>query len=132
MTYGVIASVLINRGTPPLLAGTIVGLAAWLLVDEGLSLPTFRQYPPESHIRGLVGHTTYGLTAGALLSLTSRRRTAHRQVPGWLRSWAHEAGPRTPQAGTSTDDVAVVPRFLLDSDAGDDVVGCGEPVGEGF
>lgn len=72
MTYGVIASVLINRGTPPLLAGTIVGLAAWLLVDEGLSLPTFRQYPPESHIRGLVGHTTYGLTAGALLSLTSR------------------------------------------------------------
>jgi hypothetical protein len=71
-TYGVIATVLINRGTPPLLAGTTVGLAAWLLVDEGLSLPTFGQYMRESHARGLVGHSTWGLTAGALLSLTSR------------------------------------------------------------
>lgn len=70
--YGVIASVLINRGVPPTLAGPTVGLAAWLVVDEGLSLPTFTQYMRESHIRGLIGHSTWGLTAGALLSLTSR------------------------------------------------------------
>jgi hypothetical protein len=71
-TYGVIASVLINRGMTPALAGPTVGLAAWLVVDEGLSLPTFTQYMPESHIRGLIGHSTWGFTAAALLSLTSR------------------------------------------------------------
>ena len=46
--------------------------AAWLIVDEGLSLPTVAQYKPESHIRGLIGHSTWGLAAGTLLSLTSR------------------------------------------------------------
>jgi hypothetical protein len=30
------------------------------------------QYMPESHIRGLIGHSTWGFTAAALLSLTSR------------------------------------------------------------
>jgi hypothetical protein len=72
VTYGVIASVLVNRGMAPVLAGGTVGLAAWVVVDEGLSLPTFSQYKPESHIRGLIGHSTWGLTAGLLLSLTSR------------------------------------------------------------
>jgi hypothetical protein len=70
-TYGTIASVLVNRGMPPILAGGAVGLAAWLIVDEGLSLPTIAQYMPESHIRGLIGHSTWGLAAGTLLSLTS-------------------------------------------------------------
>jgi hypothetical protein len=71
-TYGVIASVLVNRGMTPVLAGGTVGLAAWVIVDEGLALPTFTRYKPESHVRGLIGHSTWGLTAGLLLTLTSR------------------------------------------------------------
>lgn len=61
----------VGRDQPPEQAGQ-VGLNAWAVVDEGLSLPTFTQYKPESHIRGLIGHSTWGITAGLLLSLTSR------------------------------------------------------------
>lgn len=68
-TYGVIAAALVRRGTPALVAGPLVGASAWLVVDEGMSLPTFRQYLPESHVRGVIGHGTWGLAAGALLTL---------------------------------------------------------------
>lgn len=71
--YGVIAALLVRRGVSPLLAGPSVGAAAWLVVDEGLSLPTFRRYLPESHVRGIVGHGTWGVTAGLLLGLTAGR-----------------------------------------------------------
>ena len=73
-TYGVLAALLVRREVPPLLAGPAVGTAAWLVVDEGLSLPTLRRYLPESHVRGMVGHGTWGVTAGLLLALTSGRR----------------------------------------------------------
>jgi len=49
-----------------------VGAAAWALVDEATALPTFTDYPVESHLRGVVGHGTFGLVAGALLSLVER------------------------------------------------------------
>lgn len=74
VTYGVIASALVSRGWAPMLAGSTVGLTAWVVVDEGLSLPTFSQYKPESHMRGLIGHSTWGITAGLLLSLTHSDR----------------------------------------------------------
>ena len=68
-TYGVLAAALVRRGSPALVAGPLVGAAAWLLVDEGTSLPTARQYLPESHVRGVIGHATWGVTAGLLLAL---------------------------------------------------------------
>jgi hypothetical protein len=73
-TYGVIAALLVRRGVPPLVAGPVVGGAAWVVIDEGLSLPTFRRYLPASHARGVVGHGTWGATAGLLLAVTAGRR----------------------------------------------------------
>ena len=70
--YGVIADALVRRGTSPMRAGLTVGTVAWLIVDEGTALPTFSSYPVESHLRGVVGHGTYGLAAGVLLSLVHR------------------------------------------------------------
>ena len=72
MLYGIGAAALVRRGTAPMKAGLVVGAAAWALIDEGTALPTFTDYPVESHLRGVVGHGTFGLVAGALLSLVER------------------------------------------------------------
>ena len=72
MSYGMAASLLVGRGVRPLWAGLVMGLAAFALVDEGTSISTFSDYPMESHMRGVVGHSTYGLAAGLLLSLVER------------------------------------------------------------
>ena len=70
--YGVAAAALVRRGARPMKAGLLVGAAAWLIVDEGTALPTFTDYPVESHLRGVVGHGTFGLAAGLLLTLLDR------------------------------------------------------------
>jgi hypothetical protein len=72
MLYGIGAAALVRRGTAPMKAGLVAGAAAWALIDEGTALPTFTDYPVESHMRGVVGHGTFGLVAGALLSLVER------------------------------------------------------------
>jgi len=72
MSYGMAASLLVGRGVRLLWAGLVMGLAAFALVDEGTSISTFSDYPMESHMRGVVGHSTYGLAAGLLLSLVER------------------------------------------------------------
>ena len=69
VTYGVIASTLTGRGMRPLAAGLTVGAGAFLVVDEGTSLPLLTAYPWVSHARGVVGHATLGLVIGVLLSL---------------------------------------------------------------
>jgi hypothetical protein len=71
--YGVLAAVLVRRGWSPWAAGPAVGLGAFLVVDEGTSLPQLTDYPPVSHLRGVVGHATWGLAAGALLAALGRR-----------------------------------------------------------
>jgi hypothetical protein len=71
--YGIAAHALARRGVRPLAAGLAVGGAAWVIVDEGTALPTFTSYPVESHMRGVVGHGAFGLSAGILLSLIHRR-----------------------------------------------------------
>jgi hypothetical protein len=71
-TYGVIAAALVRRGMAPMVAAPLVGAAAWVIVDEGMALPTFRRYLKESHYRGIIGHGTWGLTAGVLLTLATR------------------------------------------------------------
>ena len=73
VTYGIVANSLARRGRRPLFAGLAVGSAAWMVVDEGTALPTFTSYPVASHVRGVVGHGTFGLAAGALLSLIHPR-----------------------------------------------------------
>jgi hypothetical protein len=72
VTYGIVANSLARRGRRPLFAGLAVGSAAWMVVDEGTALPTFTSYPVASHMRGVVGHGTYGAVAGLLLSLIHR------------------------------------------------------------
>ena len=72
MLYGIGAAALVRRGKAPMKTGMAVGAAAWALVDEATALPTFTDYPVESHLRGVVGHGTFGLVAGALLSLVER------------------------------------------------------------
>ena len=49
-----------------------VGAGAFLVVDEGTSLPQLTDYPLVSHLRGVLGHATYGLAAGAALRLVRR------------------------------------------------------------
>jgi hypothetical protein len=72
MSYGMAASALVRRGVSPWLAGPAVATAGFLLVDEGTAISLFTAYPVESHLRGVVGHAAFGLTAGTLLALVER------------------------------------------------------------
>ena len=76
--YGVVAASMTRRGVPPLTAGLASGMGGFLLVDElanGLFFtPPPQAYPVESHLRGLVGHLTFGATTGALLAVARRLR----------------------------------------------------------
>jgi hypothetical protein len=72
--YGVAAAALVQRGVRPMLAGPAVGAAAFLLVDEGTSLPLLTSYPAVSHARGVIGHATVGTVIGLLLALTEEDR----------------------------------------------------------
>jgi hypothetical protein len=76
--YGVAAATLTRRGTPPLAAGVGAGVGGFLLFDELANslffTPPPQAYPPESHLRGVVGHLTFGVVTGALLALARRLR----------------------------------------------------------
>ena len=69
MSYGAIAAALVRRGMRPLKAGLVVGAAAFVLVDEGTAITQVTDFPPESHLRGIIGHATFGVAAGLLLAL---------------------------------------------------------------
>ena len=74
--YGVVAAALTRRGVPPVAAGLASGTAGFLLVDELANslffTPPPQAYPVESHLRGVVGHLTFGATTGVLLALARR------------------------------------------------------------
>ena len=76
--YGVVAAALTRRGVSPMAAGVASGMGGFLLVDElanGLFFtPPPQAYPVESHLRGVVGHLTLGVTMGALLTVARRLR----------------------------------------------------------
>src|SRR5512132_2339388 len=76
--YGVVAAALAGNGVPPVTAGLASGAAGFLLVDELANslffTPPPQAYPVESHLRGLVGHLTFGAATGVLLALTRRLR----------------------------------------------------------
>jgi hypothetical protein len=74
LSGGPIAGLLAARGMNPVRAGILTGLGMWLLVDEGANAimgftPPAPAYPPETHLRGLVGHLAYGGVLGTLLGL---------------------------------------------------------------
>ena len=58
----------------PALIGGLMGVSAWLLLDElltptlGLSAPN-SAYPAAAHVRGVVAHTVLGLTLAAATEL---------------------------------------------------------------
>jgi hypothetical protein len=76
--YGVGAASLIRVGVPPLAAGITTGVAGLLLIDELANslffTPPPQAYPVESHLRGLVGHLSFGATLGILLAVARRLR----------------------------------------------------------
>jgi hypothetical protein len=76
--YGVAAAALTRAGVPPIKAGLVSGLAGFLLVDELANslffTPPPQAYPVESHLRGVVGHLTFGATCGVILAVASRLR----------------------------------------------------------
>jgi hypothetical protein len=76
--YGVVAASMTRRGVSPVAAGLASGAGGFLLVDElanGLFFtPPPQAYPVESHLRGAVGHLTFGATLGVLLAVARRLR----------------------------------------------------------
>jgi hypothetical protein len=76
--YGVVAAALTCGGAPPVQAGLATGVAGFLLVDELANslffTPPPQAYPVESHLRGVVGHLTFGAVTGVLLALARRLR----------------------------------------------------------
>jgi hypothetical protein len=76
--YGVVGAALVRRGVAPLSAGLASGVGGFLIVDELANslffTPPPQAYPAESHLRGLVGHLTFGAVTGALLTVARRLR----------------------------------------------------------
>jgi hypothetical protein len=76
--YGVVAASMTGRGVNPVAAGLASGAGAFVLVDELANslffTPPPQAYPVESHLRGVVGHLTLGVTTGALLTAARRLR----------------------------------------------------------
>jgi hypothetical protein len=76
--YGVVAASMTRRGTNPVAAGLASGAGGFLLVDELANslffTPPPQAYPAESHLRGVVGHLTFGATLGVLLAVAKRLR----------------------------------------------------------
>jgi hypothetical protein len=76
--YGVVAASMARRGVNPVAAGLASGAGGFLLVDELANslffTPPPQAYPVESHLRGIVGHLTFGATLGVLLAVARRLR----------------------------------------------------------
>lgn len=70
--YGMGGATLVRRGMSPWVAGPMVAVAAWVVIDEGTAIAQFFDYPTEAHIRGVIGHSTLGITLAMLLWATSR------------------------------------------------------------
>jgi hypothetical protein len=74
--YGVIAAAMARRGVAPVTAGVASGVGGFLVVDELANslffTPPPQAYPVESHLRGVVGHLTFGAVTGLLLAVARR------------------------------------------------------------
>ena len=76
VAYGMTAAALARAGKGPVKAGIATGVAAFVLVDEGVVSTLFTPppwaYPVESHLRGAIGHLAYGVAAGTMLAAARR------------------------------------------------------------
>jgi hypothetical protein len=76
--YGVAAAAMVRRGVAPVTAGVASGVGGFLVVDELANslffTPPPQAYPVESHLRGVVGHLTFGAVTGLLLAVARRLR----------------------------------------------------------
>jgi len=76
--YGVVAAALTRRGVAPLTAGVASGVGGFLLVDELANslffTPPPQAYPAESHLRGVIGHLTFGAVTGVLMAVAKGLR----------------------------------------------------------
>jgi hypothetical protein len=72
MAYGVLGALLVGTRVRPMRAGLLVGVAAFVLVDEALNAvqlePSPSDFPMEAHARGVVGHLAFGAALGAVLT----------------------------------------------------------------
>jgi hypothetical protein len=75
MGYGALGGLLVGFGMRPMRAGLLIGALAFVLVDEALNAvqlePSPTDFPIEAHMRGVVGHVTFGAVLGAGLALAS-------------------------------------------------------------
>jgi hypothetical protein len=73
VTFGVLAALLVGLGVRPMRAGVLSGVAAFVLVDEALNAvvlePSPSDFPIEAHLRGVVGHLTFGVALGSFLTV---------------------------------------------------------------
>ena len=73
MAYGALAALLVGVGIRPFRVGVLTGAAAFVVVDEGLNAvqlePSPFDFPVEAHIRGVIGHATFGAVLGACLTV---------------------------------------------------------------
>jgi hypothetical protein len=83
MTYGFIAATLVGFGVRPMKAGILVGTAAFVLVAELMNAaqlePSPTDFPIEAHLRGVVGHATFGAALGTGLTLASPLLARHKR-----------------------------------------------------
>jgi hypothetical protein len=74
--YGALTAGMLSPGRSPMRAALLTTTGALVLVDEGLPalhiVPHPREWPLESHVRGVIGHVVLGLGIGALLSVVGR------------------------------------------------------------
>jgi hypothetical protein len=72
VTYGAIAALFVGAGFRPFRVGVLTAVAAFVLVDEALNAvrlePSPFDFPVEAHLRGAVGHVTFGVVLGAALA----------------------------------------------------------------
>ena len=73
MAYGAVGGLLVGFGMRPMRAGLLIGALAFVIVDEAMNAvqlePSPTDFPIEAHLRGVVGHATYGAALGAGLML---------------------------------------------------------------
>jgi hypothetical protein len=74
--FGAVSAALVGPRRSPMLAALEATGAAFVLVDEGLPtlriVPAPREWPVESHVRGVIGYAVLGLGIGALLTVADR------------------------------------------------------------
>jgi hypothetical protein len=72
LMYGALAALLVGAGFRPFRVGVLTGFAALVLVDEALNAvrlePSPFAFPAEAHLRGVVGHVTFGVALGVMLT----------------------------------------------------------------